>query len=143
METADVAIVGGGVMGCSLAYHLSRAGVDVVVLERAELGSGSTARNAGGVRQQFSSEVNVRIGMRSVTMLKNFEQEVGVPADFRQVGYLMLLTRPQELEDFQQLMELWHRLGLADARWLTRPDTDEQSPARPRARTAAPAEHAA
>ena len=129
METADVAIIGGGVMGCSLAYHLSRAGVDVVVLERAQLGSGSTARNAGGVRQQFSSEVNVRIGMRSVAMLKNFEEEVGVPADFRQVGYLMLLTRPQEVEDFRQLMELWQRLGLVEARWLATAEIGELVPA--------------
>jgi sarcosine oxidase subunit beta len=119
LETADVAIVGGGVMGCSLAYHLARRGVDVVLLERGQLGSGSTARNAGGVRQQFSSAVNVRIGMRSVAMLKHFEEEVGVPADFRQVGYLMLLTRPQEVEDFHRLMELWHGLGLAEARWLS------------------------
>ena len=119
METADVAIVGGGVMGCSLAYHLARRGVDVVLLERGQLGSGSTARNAGGVRQQFSSEVNIRIGMRSVAFLKRFEEEVGVPADFRQVGYLMLLTRPQEVEDFRRLMELWHGLGLAEARWLS------------------------
>jgi sarcosine oxidase, subunit beta len=121
VEAADVAIVGGGVMGCSLAYHLARKGVDVLLLERGQLGSGSTARNAGGVRQQFSSEVNVRIGMRSVAMLKRFEEEVGVPADFRQVGYLMLLTRPQEVEDFGHLMELWHRLGLAEARWLATP----------------------
>jgi sarcosine oxidase subunit beta len=119
VETADVAIVGGGVMGCSLAYHLARRGVDVVLLERGQLGSGSTARNAGGVRQQFSSEVNIRIGMRSVAFLKRFEEEVGVPADFRQVGYLMLLTRPQEVEDFRRLMELWHGLGLAEARWLS------------------------
>jgi sarcosine oxidase, subunit beta len=119
LETADVVIVGGGVMGCSLAYHLARRGVDVVLLERGQLGSGSTARNAGGVRQQFSSEVNVRIGMRSVAMLKHFEDEVGVPADFRQVGYLMLLTRPQEVEDFHRLMELWHGLGLAEAGWLS------------------------
>ena len=106
-------------MGCSLAYHLARKGVDVLLLERGQLGSGSTARNAGGVRQQFSSEVNVRIGMRSVALLKHFEEEVGLPADFRQVGYLMLLTRPQEVEDFRRLMELWHRLGLAEARWLS------------------------
>ncbi len=129
METADVAIVGGGVMGCSLAYHLARRGVDVLLLERNQLGSGSTARNAGGVRQQFSSEVNVRIGMRSVAMLKRFEEELGVPADFRQVGYLMLLTRPQEVEDFRDLMELWHRLGLAEARWLMTPEIGALVPA--------------
>ncbi len=119
METADVVVVGGGVMGCSLAYHLARRGVDVVLLERLQLGSGSTARNAGGVRQQFSSEVNVRLGMRSVAMLSRFEEEIGVPADFRQVGYLMLLTRPPEVADFRGLLELWNRLGLTDARWLS------------------------
>jgi sarcosine oxidase subunit beta len=129
MEAADVAIVGGGVMGCSLAYHLARRGVDVLLLERGQLGSGSTARNAGGVRQQFSSEVNVRIGMRSVAILKRFEEEIGVPADFRQVGYLMLLTRPQEVEDFHRLMELWHRLGLTEARWLSTPEIGGLVPA--------------
>ena len=72
-----------------------------------------------GVRQQFSSEVNVRIGMRSVAMLNRFEADIGVPADFRQVGYLMLLTRPQEVEDFRHLVEMWHRLGLTEARWLS------------------------
>jgi sarcosine oxidase subunit beta len=129
MEAADVVIVGGGVMGCSLAYHLAVRKVDVVLLERDTLGSGSTARNAGGVRQQFSSEVNVRIGMRSVAMLNRFEDEIGVPADFRQVGYLMLLTRPSEVEDFHQLMDLWHRLGLAEARWTDPAGIGELVPA--------------
>jgi sarcosine oxidase subunit beta len=119
VETADVVIVGGGVMGCSLAYHLARRKVDVLLLERSQLGSGSTARNAGGVRQQFSSEVNVRLGMRSVELLNRFAEEIGVPADFRQVGYLMLLTQESEVADFRQLLELWHRLGLAEARILT------------------------
>ena len=129
METADVAIIGGGVMGCSLAYHLALRGVDVVLLERSQLGSGSTARNAGGVRQQFSSEVNVRVGMRSVELLSRFEDEVGVTADFRQVGYLMLLTRPQEVTDFKALLEMWDRLGLADARWLTAAEAGALVPA--------------
>ena len=118
METAEVVVIGGGVMGCSLAYHLARRGVDVLLLERGQLGSGSTARNAGGVRQQFSSEVNILIGMRSVEMLGRFEEEIGVPADFRQVGYLMLLSLPEEVEEFRRLLALWHRLGLGEARWL-------------------------
>jgi sarcosine oxidase, subunit beta len=129
VETADVAIVGGGVMGCSLAYHLAARGVDVILLERGQLGSGSTARNAGGVRQQFSSEVNVRIGMRSVAMLNRFEADIGVPADFHQVGYLMLLTRPQEVEDFRHLVEMWHRLGLTEARWLSAEEAGALVPA--------------
>ena len=116
-------------MGCSLAYHLARSGVDVVLLERSQLGSGSTARNAGGVRQQFSSEVNVRVGMRSVALLSRFEEEIGVSADFRQVGYLMLLTRPEEVADFHALLELWDRLGLTDARWLSAAEAGALVPA--------------
>jgi sarcosine oxidase subunit beta len=118
VETADVVIVGGGVMGCALAYQLARRGVDVVVVERAQLGSQSTARNAGGVRQQFSNEQNVRVQMLSTRLLEGFEQEIGVPADFRQVGYLFVLTRPQDVESFREQMAMWHRVGLTEARWL-------------------------
>ena len=122
METADVVIVGGGVMGCSLAYQLARRGVDVALFERAELGSQSTAKCAGGVRQQFSNEANVRVQMLAVRLLNEFEAEVGTPADFHQIGYLFVLTRPQEVEEFHRLMEMWHRVGLDDARWV---DADE------------------
>src|SRR5438270_9872084 len=118
METADVAIVGGGVMGCALAYHLAARKVDVLLLERGQLGGGSTGKNAGGVRQQFSNEVNVQIQMLAVRLLRDFEQEIGVPADFHQIGYLFALTRPQDVEDFRRLVEMWHRVGLREARWL-------------------------
>ncbi len=129
METAEVVIAGGGVMGCSLAYHLAQRGVDVLLLERGQLGSGSTARNAGGVRQQFSTEVNVRIQMRSVRMLERFEAEVGVPADFHQVGYLILLTGAEQAAQFRGLLEMWHRLGLTEARWLDPDGARELVPA--------------
>ena len=94
METADVVIAGGGVMGCALAYQLARRGVDVVLVEREQLGSQSTARCAGGVRQQFSSETNVRLQMLAVRLLEEFHEETGGHADFRQVGYLFLLSLP-------------------------------------------------
>src|SRR5438105_4265074 len=118
MESADVVIVGGGIMGCALAYQLARRNVDVLLLERAELGSQSTGKCAGGVRQQFSNEPNVRLQRMSVRMLESFEQEVGHPADFRQIGYLFLLTQPQQVEDFRRNMEMWHRIGLTEARWV-------------------------
>jgi sarcosine oxidase subunit beta len=118
VETADVVICGGGISGCALAYQLSRRGVDVLLLERAELGSQSTGKCAGGVRQQFSNEPNVRLQMMAVKMLEGFEQEVGHPADFRQIGYLFLLTQPQQVEDFRRNMEMWHRVGLTEARWV-------------------------
>ena len=115
-------------MGCSLAYHLAQRGVDVLLLERAGLASGSTSKNAGGVRQQFSTEINVRIQMLAVRMLLDFEQEVGAPSDFRQNGYLFLLTRPQEVVDFQALVEMWHRVGLTEARWLSASDAQAMVP---------------
>lgn len=118
MDKADVVIAGGGVMGCALAYQLARRGVDVLLLERATLGSQSTARCAGGVRQQFSMEANVRLQLMSVRMFEAFEQETGHPADFRQIGYLFLLTTPQHVEDFRHNLEMWHRLGLSKATWV-------------------------
>ncbi|HEY1456417.1 MAG TPA: FAD-dependent oxidoreductase, partial [Candidatus Dormibacteraeota bacterium] len=86
METADVVIAGGGVMGCALAYQLAKRHVDVLLLERETLGSQSTGKCAGGVRQQFSMEANVRLQRLSVGMLEHFEEETGHPADFRQNG---------------------------------------------------------
>ncbi|HAC44794.1 MAG TPA: hypothetical protein DCF65_01880, partial [Chloroflexi bacterium] len=115
MESADVVIAGGGIMGCALAYQLSRRKVDVLLLERETLGSQSTGKCAGGVRQQFSSEGNVRLQRMSVGMLERFDDEIGHSADFRQLGYLFLLTQPQQVEDFRHNMEMWHRVGLTEA----------------------------
>jgi sarcosine oxidase subunit beta len=105
-------------MGCALAYQLAKRGVDVLLLERESLGSQSTGKCAGGVRQQFSMEANVRLQMMSVRMFETFEDETGHPADFRQIGYLFLLTLPQQVEDFRHNMEMWRRVGLTDARWI-------------------------
>jgi sarcosine oxidase, subunit beta len=118
METADVVIAGGGIAGCALAYQLAKRKVDVVLLERETLGSQSTGKCAGGVRQQFSMEANVRLQRMSVQMLREFEQEMGHPADFRQIGYLFVLTQPQQVEDFRHNMEMWHRVGVTEARWV-------------------------
>jgi sarcosine oxidase subunit beta len=118
METADVVIAGGGIMGCALAYQLAKRDVDVVLLERETLGSQSTGKCAGGVRQQFSMEANMRLQRMSVRMFEGFEQETGHPADFHQIGYLFVLTLPQHVEDFRANMEMWHRAGLTEARWV-------------------------
>ena len=118
MESADVVIVGGGISGCALAYQLAKRKVDVMLLERETLGSQSTGKCAGGVRQQFSTEDNVRVMRLSVKMLESFEQETGHPADFRQIGYLFVFTQPQQVEDFRHNMDMWHRVGLTEARWV-------------------------
>src|SRR3984893_1953897 len=118
METADVVIAGGGIAGCALAYQLAKRNVDVLLLEREQLGSQSTGKCAGGVRQQFSTEANVRLQRPSTHLLEGFEQARGHPADFRQIGYLFVLTLPQQVEDFRHNMEMWHRVGLTEARWV-------------------------
>jgi len=105
-------------MGCALAYQLSKRSVDVMLLERETLGSQSTGKCAGGVRQQFSAEGNVRLQRMSVGILERFEHEVGHPADFRQIGYLFVLTQPQQVEDFRHNMDMWRRAGLNEARWV-------------------------
>jgi sarcosine oxidase, subunit beta len=118
MESADVVIAGGGIMGCALAYQLAKRKVDVLLVERETLGSQSTGKCAGGVRQQFSIEANVRLQRLSVRLLESFEEDTGHPADFRQIGYLFLFTQPQQVEDFRINMDMWHRVGLTEARWV-------------------------
>src|SRR5262245_32723318 len=118
-HTAEVVIVGGGCMGASVAYHLSRRGVtDVDVLEREKmLATGSTGRNAGGVRHQFSNEANVRLSLESIRLLEHFASEVGHPIDFHQDGYLFLLSSQSGVETFRRNVALQRGLGV-DVRWL-------------------------
>ena len=111
---ADAVIVGGGVVGCSLAYHLARGGMRPLLLERGELGAGSTGRCAGGVRQQFSTAVNVRVSRLSRVMLERFPEEIGVSADYRPIGYLLLATTPAEAEQFTRNVAVQRAAGLDD-----------------------------
>jgi sarcosine oxidase subunit beta len=117
---ADCVIVGGGVMGCSLAYHLAVLGMKPVILEKGQLGQGSTAKCAGGVRQQFGTEVNCRLGKLSIEMMKRFEAEVGVSADLRQIGYLILASGDQEAKQFASNVDLQHQWGIDDVEFLSR-----------------------
>jgi len=113
VERADVVIVGGGIIGASIAYHLAARGVrDVVVLEREQLGSGSTTRNAGGVRLQFSTEINVRLSLRSLPRIERFQEEMGVDPHLRQVGYLFLITEERDVAPFGASLAMWKRLGV-------------------------------
>src|ERR687889_2682280 len=103
MERASVVIVGGGVVGTSIAFHLAEAGVkDVLLIERAELGSGSRAKGAGGVRAMFSDELNVRIGLRSLEAWGAFGERPGAEIDLRRVGYLFLLSADEDVAQFER-----------------------------------------
>jgi sarcosine oxidase subunit beta len=118
--TADVVIVGGGCMGASVAYHLARRGItNVVLIEReSQLGTGSTGRNAGGVRHQFSTPANIALSIESIRMLERFEDEVGFPADLHQDGYLFLLSTPESVAAFQQNVSAQREAGVS-VDWLT------------------------
>jgi sarcosine oxidase subunit beta len=117
--SAAVVIVGGGVMGASIAYHLAKAGQrDVVLLERESFfGQGASGRNAGGIRYQFSTEINVRLSQLSLPMLDAFEEETGQPIDIHHCGYLFLLTNETDVESFKHNVALQHRLGV-QTEWL-------------------------
>ncbi len=119
MRTADVVVVGGGVVGVSAAYHLAAAGAGrVLLLERAEaLGTGSTGACAGGFRHQFSSEVNIRLSLASVPMILSFAETHGLPLDVRQDGYLFLVSSEEAWRGFVVAAQLQRSMGV-DARLL-------------------------
>ena len=110
---ASVVVVGGGVIGTSVAFHLAEAGVpDVVLIERDELAAGSTSKAAGGVRAQFSDALNVQLGARSLRAFADFGARPGHEIDFRPVGYLFLLSREQDVAAFERSIALQNRLGV-------------------------------
>ncbi|MCD9196651.1 NAD(P)/FAD-dependent oxidoreductase [Aeromicrobium wangtongii] len=114
MSHASVVIIGGGAMGVSAAYHLARAGVrDVVLLERGALGEGSTCRAAGGVRAQFSDEVNILLGHRSLDTFERFATTFHQEIDLHQVGYLFLLDTAESVTTFEANIALQNSLGVS------------------------------
>lgn len=113
-NTVTVVIIGAGIVGASVAYHLAARGcADVLILEKAKTeATGSTARSAAGVRHQFASEVNIRLSLYSIERLKNFTAEVGGHADLKQVGYLLLVDDPETWAAYQRNVALQNSLGV-------------------------------
>ncbi len=113
-STADVVVVGGGVVGASTAYHLAAAGVEhVVLLERADaVATGSTGACAGGFRHQFSSRINIELSLASVPMILGFTQEHDLPLDVVQDGYLFLVRNEHDWDEFRAGAELQRSLGI-------------------------------
>ena len=113
-----VAVIGGGIMGVSIAYHLAEAGVDdVLVIERDTLGSGSSAKPLGGVRATFSDANNVLLGQRSLAAYEDFEARFGTAIGLRQVGYLFLCRTEAELTAVAASVRLQNALG-GDSRMI-------------------------
>ncbi|MBE7553334.1 MAG: FAD-binding oxidoreductase [Anaerolineales bacterium] len=113
-KISDVVIIGGGVMGASVAYHLAeRGGVSVTLLEREEqFGLGSTGRCAGGIRHQFSTEVNIRLSIESIKMMERFPEEIGQEIGLNLIGYLFVLDNERDFEQFKRNVALQHHLGI-------------------------------
>ena len=118
-DTADFIIIGGGVMGASTAYHLAARGFqNILLLEKEDFfGLGATGRCAGGVRYQFSTEINVRLSIESLPMLERFEAEIGQAVDYQKCGYLFVLTTPEDVAAFQRNVTMQNRLGVG-TEWL-------------------------
>jgi sarcosine oxidase, subunit beta len=112
VSSADVVVIGGGVVGASAAFHLAEAGADVVLLERDELASGSTRRAAGGVRAQFSDALNIQIAQRSLELFRDFGRRPGWEIDLHQVGYLFVLSREEDVAEFERSVTLQHGHGV-------------------------------
>ncbi|MCZ6549966.1 MAG: FAD-binding oxidoreductase [candidate division NC10 bacterium] len=113
-ERADVCIIGGGVVGCSIAYHLARTSrLKIVLLEQGHLGGGSTGRSAGGIRRQFLTAIHIQLSIESLKMFQTFREETGWEPGFRETGYLFLLSTEEERTRFRRAVELQRRLGVA------------------------------
>ncbi len=128
-RSAGVVIIGGGVVGCSIAYHLGRRGArDAVLLERETVGSGTTSKAAGGIRVQFPHETEIRFALESIEVFERFEDEFGVDPGYTKIGYLYLLSREAQLRGFEKRIALQRSLG-ADVRVLSPDEARKLVPA--------------
>jgi sarcosine oxidase, subunit beta len=110
---AEIVIIGGGIMGLSIAYQLARRGkTNVVVVERTYLCGGASGRNGGGVRAQWSSEANIELMQESIRMCRDFASEMKINVWFRQGGYLFLVRSLARQRGLEASVELQNRMGL-------------------------------
>ena len=130
MRTADVAIIGGGIVGSSIAYHLTAAGCsNVVVLEReSSQGKGSTGKSMGGVRAQFSTPVNIQMSLYSVPFYAGFEERLGYPCDYRPQGYLFCATSDRHTAYLRMNYEKQVAMGLKNVRLVAGDEIREMFP---------------
>ena len=126
--TADVVIVGAGIMGVSTAYHLARRGAGrIVVVERDDVCWGSTALASGGIRHQYANRIGIELTRQSIETYERFEDEFGVDPNFRQHGYLILVTTEPEQAQAERNVALQQSLGV-DVRLLSPDETRRRYP---------------
>jgi sarcosine oxidase subunit beta len=130
MQTADVVIIGGGIVGASIAWHLTEAGCNnVLILEReSHQGKGSTGKSMGGVRAQFATRPNIQMSLYSIPFYAAFQERLGQPSEYRAQGYLFVATKPAHLEYLRTNQALQKSLGLKPVSMVTREDIVERVP---------------
>ena len=121
MHAAEVVIVGGGIVGSSIAYHLVASGCkNVLVIERETAqGKGSTGKSMGGVRAQFSTPVNIQMSLYSIPFYTSFDERLGYPAGYRPQGYLFCATNNKHLAYLKANHEKQVAMGLKDVRLVS------------------------
>src|SRR5689334_20036972 len=119
-QSADVVIIGAGIVGSSIAYHLTAAGVkNVLVLEReTRQGLGSTGKSMGGVRAQFATDVNIQMSLYSIPFLNRFEEVMGHPSGYKPHGYLFMATNDAHMNYLRTNFNRQRALGLKQIEWL-------------------------
>ncbi len=127
-KTADIVIIGGGIIGVSIAYYLGKMGAkNVLLLEKDLIGEGSTGLCAGGIRRQWTTEVNMHFALKAFEIYQHFKDEFGVDPEFHQTGYLFLATSEEELEIFKENVEFQNRFGVP-SQILTREEVEKEWP---------------
>src|SRR6202166_4937902 len=118
MQTADVVIIGAGIVGSSIAYHLTANGCRKVVVIEGETaqGKGSTGKSMGGIRAQFSTPVNIQMSLYSIPFYASFEERLGFPCDYRPQGYLFCATSDKHLAYLRANYEKQVAMGLKNVR---------------------------
>jgi sarcosine oxidase subunit beta len=129
-ETADVVIIGSGIVGSSVAYHLAEQGcTNVLVIEReAHQGKGSTGKSMGGVRAQFATPVNIQMSLYSIDFFAKFDEVVGHPADYRAHGYLFCATNERHLDYLKSNRERQIALGVKNVELISRDEVLKMVP---------------
>ena len=128
IRKASVVIIGGGIIGCSIAYNLAKMGCkNIVLFEKNSLASGATGRCGAGIRQQFGTEMNCILARESIKIFENLSQELDYDIELNQGGYLMLAYTEKEVNQFKKNVALEQSLDI-DARSITVKEAKEIAP---------------